>query len=61
MLVGPKDRLGNAAQVKALHEGGYQGPFSFEPFAPSVHELPDPAGSVRESMSFVAREAGLQA
>ncbi len=61
VLVGPKDRLGNAAQIKALREGGYRGPFSFEPFAPSVHELPDPAGAVRESMAFVAREAGLPA
>ena len=55
------ERLGNAAQIKVLREGGYRGPFSFEPFAPSVHELPGPAGAVRESMSFVAREAGLSA
>lgn len=61
VLVGPKDRLGNAAQIRALREGGYRGPFSFEPFAPSVHELADPAGALRESMSFVAREAGLPA
>jgi 2-keto-myo-inositol isomerase len=61
VLVGPQDRLGNAAQIRALREGGYAGPFSFEPFAPSVHELPDPAGALRESMSFVAREADLQA
>jgi 2-keto-myo-inositol isomerase len=61
VLVGPKDRLGNAAQIRALREGGYRGPFSFEPFAPSVHELPDPAGALRESMSFVARQADLPA
>ena len=61
VLVGPKDRLDNAGQIKALRNDGYRGPFSFEPFAPSVHELSDPAGALRESMSFVAREAGLSA
>jgi 2-keto-myo-inositol isomerase len=61
VLIGSKDRLGNAAQIKALRAGGYRGPFSFEPFAPSVHELADPAAALRESMSFVAREAGIQA
>jgi 2-keto-myo-inositol isomerase len=61
VLVGPKDRLDNAGQIKALREGGYRGPFSFEPFAPSVHALADQAGALRESMSFVAREAGLSA
>jgi 2-keto-myo-inositol isomerase len=47
--------------LRALREGGYHGPFSFEPFAPSVHELADPAGALRGSMSFVARETGLSA
>jgi 2-keto-myo-inositol isomerase len=36
-LVGPDDRLGNIAQICALLAGGYDGPFSFEPFASSVH------------------------
>jgi 2-keto-myo-inositol isomerase len=36
-LVGPDDRLGNVAQICALLAGGYVGPFSFEPFASSVH------------------------
>jgi 2-keto-myo-inositol isomerase len=36
-LVGPGDRLGNIAQICALLAGGYDGPFSFEPFASSVH------------------------
>lgn len=61
VLVGPADRLGNAVQVRALREAGYQGLFSFEPFAPSVHALEDPAGALRASMSFLAREAGLSA
>lgn len=61
VLVGPKDLMGNPGQIRALRAGGYAGPFSFEPFAESVHQLSDPAGALRESMSFVAREAGLTA
>ncbi len=57
VLVDPDDRLGSTAQVRALLAGGYAGPFSFEPFAPSVHESQDPAAALRESMSLVAREA----
>lgn len=59
VLVGPADRMDNVGQIRALRAAGYAGPFSFEPFAPSVHELADPAAALRESMSFVAREAGL--
>ena len=33
------DRLDNIGQIRALLAGGYAGPFSFEPFAPSVHAL----------------------
>lgn len=61
VLIGPKDRLGNAAQMRELRERGYAGPFSLEPFAKSVHELSDPAPAVADSLSFVAREAGLSA
>lgn len=61
VLIGPKDRLGNAAQMRELRERGYAGPFSLEPFAKSVHELSDPARAVAESLSFVAREAGISA
>jgi 2-keto-myo-inositol isomerase len=53
VLVDGDDRLGNVAQIRALMAGGYGGPFSFEPFAPSVHALPDPAGALRTSMAFV--------
>ena len=42
VLVDGADRLGNLAQIRALRAGGYPGPFSFEPFAPEVHALPDP-------------------
>ena len=61
VLVGPMDRMDNIGQIRALRAAGYAGPFSFEPFATSVHELKDPAGAIRESMSFVAREAGIDA
>jgi 2-keto-myo-inositol isomerase len=33
VLVGDADILGNARQIAALRHAGYQGPFSFEPFA----------------------------
>ena len=61
VLVGPKDLMDNPGQIRALRAAGYAGPFSFEPFAESVHQLSDPAGALRDSMSFVAREAGLTA
>jgi 2-keto-myo-inositol isomerase len=57
VLVGPGDRVGNAGQIRALLDAGYAGPFSFEPFARTVHELSDPAGALRESIGFVTREA----
>jgi 2-keto-myo-inositol isomerase len=49
VLVGPRDRLNNVAQIEALRAGGYGGPLSFEPFAP----IADPAGAVRQSMEFI--------
>lgn len=61
VLVGPADRMDNVGQIRALRAGGYAGPFSFEPFAQTVHQLSDPAGALRASMSFVAREGGLAA
>lgn len=61
VLVDGDDRLGSTAQIRALLAGGYAGPFSFEPFAPSVHAAADPAAALRESMSFVARAAAAAA
>jgi 2-keto-myo-inositol isomerase len=61
VLVGPGDRLGNAGQIRALLRAGYAGPYSFEPFARSVHELGDPASALRESIAFLARKAALAA
>jgi 2-keto-myo-inositol isomerase len=53
VLVDAEDRLDNAGQVRRLRAEGYQGPFSFEPFAPSVHALGNPAAALRESMEYL--------
>jgi 2-keto-myo-inositol isomerase len=53
VLVGPADRIGNVAQIRALRAAGYAGPFSYEPFAEELRTLPDPARAIRESMDFI--------
>ena len=53
VLVDDGDRLRNIAQIKALLAGGYDGPFSFEPFATEVHDAPDPEAALRESMDLI--------
>lgn len=55
VMVGGTDRLDNVGQIRALLAAGYSGPFSFEPFAPSVHKTADVAGMVKASMDFIAR------
>ncbi|UWM79343.1 TIM barrel protein (plasmid) [Rhizobium sp. WSM4643] len=54
VLVGGDDRLDNAGQIRALLQAGYQGPFSFEPFAAEVHADKDPAGALRASMDYLS-------
>ena len=54
VLVGPDDILGNIGQIVALMEG-YSGPYSFEPFAASVHASPDIAGALEASMHLIDR------
>ena len=56
VLVDRDDRLGTIAQMRALLAGGYTGPFSFEPFALSVHALGSPGEAVAESMRFIIDE-----
>lgn len=56
VLVDRSDRLDNAGQMKALLAGGYQGPFSFEPFSPDVHTLEAPASALRQSMEYLAEQ-----
>ncbi|RVH92395.1 xylose isomerase [Sinorhizobium medicae] len=53
VLIGAGDRLDNEGQIRRLRAEGYAGPLSFEPFAPSVHELADPANALRESMNYL--------
>lgn len=53
VLVDAEDRLGNIAQVEELQSGGYGGPVSFEPFAPSVHALADPGRALAGSFQFI--------
>ncbi|MDQ1900512.1 TIM barrel protein [Paracoccus sp. WLY502] len=57
VLVDGGDRLGNLPQIRALLEAGYEGPFSFEPFADEVHQAADPKGAVKASMAFVSEQA----
>ncbi|MBB3318119.1 MULTISPECIES: TIM barrel protein [unclassified Rhizobium] len=54
VLVDGEDRLDNLGQIKALLAAGYQGRFSFEPFAAEVHGLEDPSSSLRASMDFLS-------
>src|SRR5262249_8797602 len=56
VLVDGRDRLGNLPQIKALLAAGFDGPYSFEPFAPEVHELADPKSALRDSMEYVKAE-----
>jgi 2-keto-myo-inositol isomerase len=41
------------AQMKALVAAGYDGPYSFEPFAPEIHGLADPAAALGASIDYV--------
>jgi 2-keto-myo-inositol isomerase len=61
VLVGPKDRLGNVAQIKALLAAGYAGPLSFEPFAKELRTLSDPARAIGNSMEFIRAELAAKA
>ncbi|WP_319532388.1 TIM barrel protein [uncultured Cohaesibacter sp.] len=53
LLVGPKDRLGNIEQIRAMIEKGYRGPVSFEPFATEIHQLADPALALKQSIEHI--------
>jgi 2-keto-myo-inositol isomerase len=53
VLVGPRDRLGTAGQLRRLLDGGYGGYVSFEPFAESVHALAGIKGALAESMAVL--------
>ena len=54
VLVDANDRLDNAGQARALRSSGYVGPFSFEPFSPTVHQSTDLTGKVEHSMAYLS-------
>jgi 2-keto-myo-inositol isomerase len=56
-LVDASDRLGNLAQLRALRAAGWNGPVSYEAFAPETHSLADPKSALRASMDFITRDA----
>ncbi|MGQ0709578.1 MAG: TIM barrel protein [Rhodoferax sp.] len=56
VLVDPRDRLGNVAQIRALRSAGYRGPFSFEPFAAEVQKLADPQPALAASMRWLREQ-----
>jgi 2-keto-myo-inositol isomerase len=60
VLVGTDDLLDNIGQIAALRKG-YGGPYSFEPFAASVHALPDIAPALERSMRWIEREVAKRA
>lgn len=53
VLVDGADRLENLLQIRALRDAGFEGPYSFEPFAPEVHDLADPQAAVQASMDHI--------
>ncbi|KJZ18544.1 TIM barrel protein [Loktanella sp. S4079] len=53
VLVDAADRLHNIPQIKELLDLGYDGPFSFEPFAAEIHGLRDPEAALAQSISYV--------
>jgi len=56
VLVDAGDRLENLPQIRTLVAAGFAGPYSFEPFAPDVHDLADPGKALRESIDYVTGE-----
>ena len=61
VLVDRNDRIGNVAQIRALLEAGYNGPFSFEPFAEELRTLKDPALAIGQSIKFIEAELAAKA
>ncbi len=56
VLVDAADRLENLAQIRELVALGFDGPYSFEPFAREVQDLEDPAAALGASMAHVTEE-----
>lgn len=52
-LVDAQDMIDNKGQVRRLIESGYKGLFSFEPFAPGVHNSKQIARDLARSMDYL--------
>lgn len=61
VLVEAGDRLDTVRQVAELAAGGYDGPFSFEPFAAEVQELADPRPALAASIAHIRHRLATQA
>lgn len=53
VLVDARDRLGNVEQLAALIAGGYDGPVSYECFAPETQAMADPYTEIKHSFDFI--------
>jgi 2-keto-myo-inositol isomerase len=54
MLVGPQDRLGSVAQLRALLDDGYRGVVSFEPFADAIIGADDIEQQLARSIAYLS-------
>jgi len=61
VLVDGADRLGNVLQIEQLRAAGWQGPLSYEAFAPETHALHDPVSALRHSMDFIKTKLAAKA
>lgn len=57
ILVTGEDRLGNRAQIASLSSAGYRGAYSFECFAPSVHQSASLELDIGQSVALIRTEA----
>ena len=57
ILVTGDDRLGNLAQIAALNAAGYRGAYSYECFAPSVHQSAALESEIVESLALIKTRA----
>lgn len=61
VLVDATDRLDNLGQIAALRAAGWDGPVSYECFAPSVHAMTDPFPALKASFDFIRTGVAAQA
>ncbi len=60
-LVDEEDRLGTIDQLAALMQAGYDGPVSYECFAPETHALNDPERAIGRSFDFISARLAAKA